>query len=364
MNPAPPSHREYTFSLPFFMSPPPLSLSRRTLMKAALMAAAAGAPGAAPAAQPAVIASRDAAVRGGFSQDDLIFRIYSPALQKPVKLMLLADTHLFRDDERGLSFQEFSGRMSKAYNRTRHFRSGKETTPELCFQETLQAAREARVDAVVLLGDIVSYPSEAAVEWVLSRLEAAGLPWVYTAGNHDWHYEGMAGSSEELRATWCARRLAPLYQGREPRMSVLELSGLKVVLIDNSTCEIGADQLDFFRQHASSGSPMLRGVHIPLFAPGRPVGFSCGHPAWGGAADRNYMIEKRHRWRAEGHTRVTMDFHREVFATPHLLGVFAGHIHQPSLDVLSGLSQVVLGANATGAYAIVHALPMPPAVPS
>jgi hypothetical protein len=152
-----------------------------------------------------------------------------------------------------------------------------------------------------------------------------------------------------------------MYQGRAPQMDALELAGVKVVLIDNSTYEIQPEQLAFFRQQVASGLPMVLCVHIPLYAPGRPVGFGCGHPGWGAAADRNFAIERRPRWRVEGHTQVTLDFHREVFAAPNLLGVFAGHTHQASVDVQGGIPQVVTGANATGAHLVVEVLPVPAA---
>jgi predicted phosphodiesterase len=246
--------------------------------------------------------------------------------------------------------------MAKAYNHTRHFRSQKDTNPEACFEETLQAAKDAHVDAIVLNGDIFSFPSEAAIEWVMTRLDKAGLPWLYTAGNHDWHYEGMAGTSAELRSAWISKRLSPLYQGRQPQMSVLELAGVKVVVMDNSTYEITPEQLEFFRHQVASGQPLILCLHIPLYAPGRPVGFGCGHPGWGAKADKNFAIERRPKWR-ESHTSATMDFHKEVFSSPNLLGVFAGHTHQASLDVLNGIPQVVAGANATGSHLITEVLP-------
>lgn len=327
-----------------------MHLSRRGLIRSALA-------GSALSSLANVQAAAAPAVRTGFSQDDNRVRLYSPAISKPVKVLVMADTHLFRDDERGMPYREFSGRMAKAYNQTKHFRTQAVTNPEVCFEETLKAAKDSGADAVVLAGDIFSFPSEAAVEWVMSRLEKAGLPWLYTAGNHDWHYEGMPGSSAELRQTWIEKRLRPLYLGRSSAMDVLDLAGVKVVVIDNSTYEIEPAQLAFFRQQVASGLPMVLCVHIPLFAPGRPVGFGCGHPAWGAATDKNFTIERRPQWRTEGHTQVTLDFHREVFSAPNLLGVFAGHTHQVSIDVQGGIPQVVTGANATGAHLVVEMLP-------
>jgi hypothetical protein len=204
----------------------------------------------------------------------------------------------------------------------------------------------------------VSFPSEAAVEWVLRKLASTGLAYQYTAGNHDWHYEGMAGSSAELRAHWSRERLAPLHQGRDPLMSVREVGGVRVVMLDNSDYEILPEQLEFFRTEVRTGKPMLLMVHIPLYAPGRSLGFGCGHPEWGGATDRNFALERRERWRATGHTEVTRAFHREVFGAANLLGVFAGHVHRPSLDLVNGIPQVVTEANAVGAWLEIEVLPV------
>ena len=100
-------------------------------------------------------------------------------------------------------------------------------------------------------------------------------------------------------------------------------------------------------------------VHIPLFAPGRPTGYGCGHPDWSAKTDRNHELERRPKWPESGHTAVTMDFHREVFAATNLLGVFAGHIHRQSIDVMNGIPQFVTNANATGAFMDVEFLPAP-----
>ena len=54
---------------------------------------------------------------------------------------------------------------------------------------------------------------------------------------------------------------------------------------------------------------------------------------------------------------MTLDFHREVFAATNLLGIFAGHIHRQSLDVVHGIPQFVTEANATGAFMQAEFLP-------
>lgn len=337
---------------PPFPDPLPRSTRRAWLRGAA---SAAAVPVILDAASPAARAAGGGAelLRAGFSQDGNRIRLQCAGLSRPIKLVFAADTHLSRDDARGDAYREFSKRMAGGYQRTKHFQSGGETHPEACFEETLEVVRREKADLLVLGGDIFSFPSEAAIEWVTARLGTLEVPWLYTAGNHDWHYEGMEGSSAALRSKWIAERLLPLYGGRDPMNALFEIAGIKILLIDNSTCEVSPGQLEFFRREAASGNPLILCVHIPLYAPGRPVGFGCGHPEWGAATDKNHRIERRPIW-PERHSEVTMDFHREVFASPHLLGIFAGHIHRLSTDVFHGVPQVVAAANATGAHLVVE----------
>lgn len=84
------------------------------------------------------------------------------------------------------------------------------------FERTLDYAVSRKVDLLILGGDIFSYPSEAAIEWALAKLVERNLTYLYTSGNHDWHYEGMSGLSESLRKEWSNRRLKPLFQGENP----------------------------------------------------------------------------------------------------------------------------------------------------
>jgi hypothetical protein len=295
--------------------------------------------------------------RGSFAVDANRVRFYSPAVKESFKVLVIADTHLFKDDDRGEPFQQFSGRMAKAYNETVHFQSGAPTNPEQSFAEALKYGKQSEIDLLALVGDIFSFPSEAAIDWVQGQLKQAGLPYLYTAGNHDWHYEGMKGSLETLRDTWIEKRLKPLYQGNHPLMAAYEVKGITFLAIDNSHYQILPEQLEFFRSHVSRGKPMVLMAHIPLFAPGRPTGFGCGHPDWSAKTDHNHELERRPKWPESGHTAVTMDFHREVFAAPNLLGVFAGHIHRQSIDVMNGIPQFVTNANATGAFMDVEFLP-------
>ena len=285
-----------------------------------------------------------------FSLDQNKVRIYSPEFTTTSKVLMVSDTHLWMDDQRGAPYTQYSGRMAKAYNQTTHFQTGQPTNPNESFEKMIALGKASKVDLLALPGDLFSFPSEAAIEWVTRQLTDSQLPFQYAAGNHDWHYEGMEGRLVDLRKQWTENRLKPLYQGGHPLMTVKEINGIRFVTLDNSIYEILPEQLSFFREQVKTAKPLVLFVHIPLYAPGRSMGFGCGNPKWGWETDRNFDLERRPRWPKTGHTTTTMDFHKEVFAAKNLLGIFAGHTHKQSLDVVNGIPQFVTAANAMGGF--------------
>lgn len=294
--------------------------------------------------------------------EDTKVQIFSKDVRQPVRLVLISDTHLWMSDEREAPFRQYSDRMSKAYNQTRHFRTLAATQPKEQFEKTMEMVRSTRPDALFLLGDIVSYPSEAAIEWAKSLLDQTGVDYYYISGNHDWHYEGMPGSEIELRAEWTRRRLAPLYRGNDPLIYSVDIQGLRVLMLDNSTYEILPRQLQFFRDELKNNRPTLLMSHCPFYAPGFPVSYGCGHPEWKASTDRNYQIERRPQWPEKGHTAITFDFWNSIvegYQRHHLLATFSGHVHRQSSSMIAGWPQFTLKPNLSGAYLEVTVNPLP-----
>lgn len=299
-------------------------------------------------------------IQDTFSLTGNIFSIYTQPGIKPTRIIHITDTHLSIDDERGEQYKEYSQRMANAYKSNVHFESGEPVTTIQSFEKTLQRAKDIDADFLALTGDIFSFPSEAAIEWAEKKLLETGIPFGYIAGNHDWHYEGMKGSANELRKTWCNNRLKPLYQNNNPLFANYQLNELQLVFIDNSTYEILPEQLHFLQKQIINETPFLLFMHIPLYMPGRSMGYGCANPDWGEKSDKNFDIERREKWRKGGHTKTTFDFYEEVFKASNLLGIFAGHTHKPALDVKNSIPQIVSGHNATGYFTEININPEQP----
>ncbi len=296
-------------------------------------------------------------VAQNFTVDKNVVRIYSPEVKDTVKMVVIADTHLSMSDSREDPYRQYSKRMAGGYQKTKHFQTGEETNPAKAFTETLVLAEKNGADGIAILGDMFSYPSEAAIDWALNELKQVDVPFYYTNGNHDWHYEGMLGSSKDLRSTWVEKRLLPMFQGNNPLCYAKEIKGVRFLFVDNGIYEILPEQLTFIEQEIATGKPLVLMMHIPLYAQGRDIFFGCGHPDWNAANDPYYTIERREQWPKEGHSAVTMQFYNRVVNAPNLIGVFAGHIHPQSLDVINGIPQFLVPANANAGYFDLQIIP-------
>lgn len=283
--------------------------------------------------------------------------IYSSEVSDTVRLMVFADTHLWMSDEREEPYREYSARMAGAYHSVKHFQTGAQTTPEESFVATIRLAQQRDVDAIAMLGDIVSYPSERGVEWVGEVLDTVAIPCYYTSGNHDWHYEGMEGSSGSLREKWRGERLMSLFGDNDPDAYAVEVGDVRLLLVDDSNYKITPEQRDAVAAEVKSGKPFILLHHIPLYAPSRSVSFGIGHPDWSAATDRNYKIERREQWPAEGHTEVDYEFYDLATSAPNMLASIAGHVHSYGVDIINGRPHYTVGANAQGAYYIVNIMP-------
>jgi len=283
---------------------------------------AALAVGMAEAAEPRV----PAAYRGNWSlAPNNRLNLACPLLAGQVRFFVVGDSHLAMKDARDDAFADNYRRMAQWPG------------DSASFEQMLAQAKRNGVDLVLLVGDIMSFPSLANVEFVSQALEKAGVPWLYVAGNHDWHFEGDSGSDAEQRDRWIARRLTPFYaKGANPLCHSRVVKGVRFVMIDDSDYLITPEQLAFWKAELAKGDPTVLAMHVPVWTPGWDSRFCLGAPGWGAANDPYWQIERRQRW-PEKATPETFEFVKSVFAAPNLVSVFTGHIHSLMAAQADGL---------------------------
>ena len=115
----------------------------------------------------------------------------SQFLKERCRLTLIGDYHATLDDERGTPFKQYSARMAQ-------WGHSDMQELEVLFSKAFQDGS----DAIILLGDILSFPTERGVETLAGMMKDSPIPVLFTAGNHDWHYEGMPGIDKERAPTY------------------------------------------------------------------------------------------------------------------------------------------------------------------
>lgn len=252
------------------------------------------------------------------------------------------DAHISCDTELDREYELYSTRMNNAF---------KDRNTTTSFTHQMQLAQQKKVDLIALTGDQVNYPSPSSISFVLETVQQTGIPFIYTAGNHDWHYEGMEDSSHDLRQTWREKRLTPLYNGNNPSNTSLDLNGLCIIAIDNATYQINEDQLAFYREQTARHLPTILLIHIPLYLHDSHTGSPlCGNPNWGYDTDRNYEIERRQRWPKSGNLPSTTAFLENVKTTANLVAILCGHTHKNREVAFNNAVQYETQAGFLGGY--------------
>jgi len=323
------------------------------------------------------------------SETTMLLRLPAGFREVSLKLLQITDAHI---SEGPLEAWErpHAERMHAAFRGARSPANGSEVLPLSVFRELVDLAVAAEVDVVALSGDVLSFPQASTAVWVARTLNSslrhrtgrragAAVPYLYTAGNHDWFYEGSPASQPALQRRWRQSALHPLYGGsatwaaadadadadtegagrplpaRSLAWSVLtgvvsgsasdgrrsydfgafEVGGALLLTLDNSRFQVSHEQVEFLRAQLLRWLPTVLILHVPLSISEslRPFhGYAlCGDPAWGEATDRSWRDERRARWPQEGNERATELLLETVLAAAAprgpLIAVLSGHVH-------------------------------------
>jgi UDP-2,3-diacylglucosamine pyrophosphatase LpxH len=198
------------------------------------------------------------------TRGELTTTIKIPGYTDNLVLLQLTDIHISIADEKEADLMKYGERMHKAYAAPhKHYSLDTSETTFQYFDDILLKAKKQNVNLLLLTGDIVNFPSAASVKYVCDKLSETGIPWLYIAGNHDWHYEGLPGNIDSIKAVWTKKSLMPLYKDKNPLFYSVITHGINFVAIDNSTGNVSTDQIKFLQDQLAKPEPIMMISHIP-----------------------------------------------------------------------------------------------------
>ena len=256
--------------------------------------------------------------------------IYIEGLQSPVKMLHITDAHIACIDNRDPEHCE-------ACESYRVQREGCDTI----FHSLLGEAKNSSLDLVALTGDIIHYPSQAAIESASNAIAQVDVPVLYTSGNHDWWYPHFKARRDYRTAWW--PKLDPLSKG-QPSHAADIIGGIQFLSVDDSIYQIAEEQLQFVRHKLKTALPTVLLTHIPISLPTLrdstiekwkdPI--LIGDPDW--------PVERRDRWRTDADLSTTLEFVRILSASENLIAIFCGHIHFNHVDAITHHAVQYVGA--------------------
>ena len=230
--------------------------------------------------------------------------------------------------------------------------------PRQIFREALERSKAVGAESTVLTGDIIHFPSMAALDAIEEGVGTLGTPYLYTLGNHDWFFPYMEWN-DEVRASFYPRfhRLT----GGNPACQVLEVGGLRLVALDNSNYQVSQVQLDFLRQQLQSGQPCLLFIHIPIYTAAlAPAVMEKWEAPIAMGAVEGWTAATREKWKVRENDVSTMACHQLLSGgeVENLVGIFCGHVHFPHAGEFSpGRFQYVSKPGFEGGYRVIEVGP-------
>lgn len=193
-----------------------------------------------------------------FIQQDHVVEEYLviEGLETEYELLFLTDTHMIirsEDDDEQVK--------ANAESRAPMFYDAAGVSSAEQFPEWMEYANEREVDAVLLGGDIIDYPSNANVSYMHENLSKLEMPYLYTLGNHDWTYpwEYMTDTAK----TEYIPMLEPAIK-ENGTIQILDMEDFIVVSVDNSSGQIHPDALERYLEVLEMGRPVIVMVHVPF----------------------------------------------------------------------------------------------------
>lgn len=287
--------------------------------------------------------------------DDGSAKIRIEGLAHDLKILHLTDSHMAEGDERDPRAAEHVVGFRKRFE---------ERTPggvpaREVFAQTLGKAAQQGVDGAVLTGDIIHFPAHAGLEMIQRGIDELGVPYLYTLGNHDWHFPFLEWS-EATRQEYYPR--FHTLTGGTPACQSLVLGGVRLIALDNSSYQVSSEQVDFLRGQLATGEPCLLFIHIPLWIESlTPAVMAQWLAPIMMGAETGWSAETREKWKV-GEVSPSTRACRELLtagASDNVAAIFCGHVHFDHVDEYrDGRYQYVTAPGYGGGYRIIELTPM------
>lgn len=186
-----------------------------------------------------------------------------PSISREYTFMHLTDTHLCALNQKDKSTMSAS-RYSYAYNMRYTYRVGGMLT-ENKFSAYYKLAKERGAEAVILSGDIITFPSYGNIDLLYRLLNQTpdGIKTTFVVGNHDWTF------ADDYQSANAASKYLPMLSelsGGDPHFSYLEYDDVIIAMVDNSTNKVTKDTVDKFLALYEKNKPIILSLHVPLYS--------------------------------------------------------------------------------------------------
>lgn len=201
------------------------------------------------------------------------------------------------------------------------------------------------LDAVLLGGDIISFPSEKNIDFLAEQLARLNVPYLYTLGNHDWvseeHYMDEYAYENYLP------KLKPLMQN-DPDFQTLEFNEIIVVSVNNSTDQVAPEAIERYVELLQTDKKVVVMLHVPLLT--QSV-LTKAKEAWSGGV---ILGGGNHGGIYENDTsKEFIDL--TIRENSPVVAILAGHVHFADRDMINeNIVQITGEAGYLGSAMIIH----------
>lgn len=183
-------------------------------------------------------------------------KLVLPGVEGEYDLLFLTDTHAIIQDKSDSEQITENAKLRYAEMVNEEGASAKQQ-----LSDWMDYAVEEQVDAVLMGGDIIDYPSKASIAYLNKQLNKLSMPYLYTMGNHDWTYpwEYMTEIAEQEY-----RPLLKPYMGDKTYIGTWETEDLLVITVDNSSGQVRPEALETYEKLLQTDKPVIVMLHVPL----------------------------------------------------------------------------------------------------